>query len=131
MIGGGAAVRGSAAARGLPAALLLLGAALLAGCCGLDRAAASPLGNRDTPGAAFAYLREAFRQDLTGNQYDSFHGDFRDAQGLSETKYRLARDLRPGLFEDAAALLGRAVLESVVHGAAPAPPAAGRGPGRR
>ncbi|NUN52430.1 MAG: hypothetical protein HUU06_06550, partial [Planctomycetaceae bacterium] len=63
MIGGGAAVRGSAAARGLPAALLLLG-------------------NRDTPGAAFAYLREAFRQDLTGNQYDSFHGDFRDAQGL-------------------------------------------------
>ncbi len=103
------------AAAPLAAAALLL--PLLAGCCGLTRASDSPVGNRDTPEAAFAYIREAFRSDLTGDQYDSFHNDFREANGLSRAKYGLARSLRPGLFEDAAALLGRAEIEAVTPGA--------------
>jgi hypothetical protein len=96
------------------AAAALLAAALgTAGCCGLQRAAAP--GNRDTPEAAFAYVRAAFEEDRTGDQIDSLHPAFMARQGISGTKYVLARGLRPALFRRAAAVLGAARLDSVEY----------------
>ncbi len=86
------------------AAALLCGAAA-AGCCGLVRAAPGTRGDRDTPERAFAFVRDAFAEDRTGDQYDSFHPDFREAQGITASRYEMARTLRPGLFEEAADLL--------------------------
>jgi len=91
------------------AAVLVLGAA---GCCGLTRGDSAAL-DRDTPERAFDFVRAAFAGDRTGDQYDSFHPDFCETQGLSAGRYAMARSLRPGLFERASVLLGGATLESV------------------
>ncbi len=100
--------------RGRAAAAALLAAGLAAaGCCGLQRG--SPIGNRDTPEAAFAFVRDAFREDRTGDQVDSLHQRFQERQGISSTRYALARGLRPGLFRKAADLLGAARLVSVEY----------------
>jgi hypothetical protein len=99
---------------GAIAAAGLLAAGLAAsGCCGLARARA--VGNRDTPEAAFEYVRSAFEEDRTGDQVDSLHWDFKGRQGISDGKYVLARNLRPGLFEKAARILGAAKLEKVEY----------------
>ena len=91
----------------------VLAALAAVGCCGLTRAAAR--GNRDTPEASFEFVRAAFAEDRTGDQYDSFHPSFRDAQGISQGKYSLARTVSPGLFEKARRLLGSARLEHPVE----------------
>jgi len=98
-----------------PAAGLLAAALAAAGCCGLQRAAAR--GNRDTPEAAFEYVRSAFAEDRTGDQVDSFHVSFKGRQGLSDARYSLARSLRPGLFAKAARVLGAAKMEKVEYAA--------------
>lgn len=99
---------------GAIAAAGLLAAALAAsGCCGLVRARA--VGNRDTPEAAFEYVRSAFEEDRTGDQVDSLHWDFKTRQGISDYKYVLARNLRPGLFEKASRILGAAKLEKAEY----------------
>jgi len=92
--------------RGLVVAL----AVAAAGCCSPARLVK---GDRDTPERAFDFVREAFAADSLPDQYDSFHVDFRERHGISYAKYSLARSLRPGLFEDAGRLLGKARLESM------------------
>ena len=99
---------------GTGAAVLLAAAFALAGCCGLERAVAK--GNRDTPEAAFEFVRAAFEEDRTGDQVDSMHWAFKKSQGISDYKYTLARSLRPGVFRKASDLLGRAHLDSVEYG---------------
>jgi hypothetical protein len=110
-------------ARGSIAAILAATALAAAGCCGLH--GYSHL-NRDTPEAAFDFVRAAFAEDRTLDQYDSFHPAFREAQGISAGKYGLARNLRPGLFEKARRIVGEATLESVERG--PEPFDFGKGP---
>jgi hypothetical protein len=85
-------------------------AASAAGCCGLTRSAGLRGLDRDTPERAFEFVRAAFAEDATADQYDSFHPDFRDARGLSRARYLLGRNLEPGLFERAASLLAEAEI---------------------
>jgi hypothetical protein len=101
--------------RALPALLAAALAAGAAGCCGLTRSAGMRGLDRDSPERAFEFVKAAFAEDSTRDQYLSLHPDFRDAQGLDETKYSLARSLSPGLFEKAAALLGGAVLDGPIR----------------
>lgn len=96
------------------AAAVLLGGIAAAGCCGLSRAEPGTRGDRDTPERAFAFVRDAFAEDRTGDQYDSFHPDFREAQGINEGRYETARTLYPGLFEDAAASFRDARIDGPV-----------------
>ena len=93
--------------------VLFAAALALSGCCGMARGEAP--GNRDTPEAAFRYITRAFAEDRTGDQFDSLHWTFAKAQGITDYKYRMARSLRPGIFDRAAALLGGATLESVEY----------------
>jgi hypothetical protein len=107
-------MRGSGgAARGLAALLLAGGAA--AGCC---LTGTSPRLHRDTPQEAFAYVRAAFLEDSTRAEYDSFHPDFTKRQGISESKYALARNLSPDTFREAARILKGAEVRTVEEGAA-------------
>ena len=106
-------------ARASIAAILAPAALAAAGCCGLTGVGTSTDHNRDTPEAAFDYVRAAYAEDRTRDQYDSFHKRFREDQGISQGKYSLARNLRPGLFAKARKIVGEAVLESVERGAEP------------
>jgi hypothetical protein len=97
--------------RRLLAAAILLPAALAAGCCSAPSGYVR--GDRDTPERAFAFVRDAFVQDSVGDQSDSFHPEFMKRQGFTRAEYRLARDLRPGLFAKAGEILAKARLERV------------------
>lgn len=77
---------------------LALAAALLpalAGCC---TPAVSAAPRRDSPAAAVDWIRNAFVEDRVGDQFDAFHPDMVEREGLSLTRYSLARDLHPGSF---------------------------------
>ncbi len=113
-------------ARAAIAAVLLPAALAAAGCCGLRGDGTSARFNRDTPEGAFDFVRAAYAEDRTRDQYDSFHKAFRDSQGISEGKYSLAYSLRPGLFEKAKRIIGKATLESIEHGAEPVEIAPGK-----
>jgi hypothetical protein len=95
-------------------AVLLAAAAALGGCC--STAAGDPKGDRDTPERAFDYVRRAFAEDRTEDQFDSLHWAFAKRQGITDLKYRVARRLRPGVFRKAADLLGGATLDAVEYG---------------
>lgn len=95
-----------------PGLVLLVVAA--SGCC-LGRAESGTRGNRDSPERAFAFVRDAFVDDRTGDQIDSFHQDFREAHGISSSGYSGARTLYPGKFEKMAALLKDARIEGPVE----------------
>lgn len=99
----------------VPAAAALLLAAAAAGCCGLTRSAGRRGLDRDSPERAFEFVRAAFAEDATADQYESFHPEFVEAQGLDREKYSLGRSLSPGVFERAAALLRGAVLDGPVE----------------
>jgi hypothetical protein len=43
-------------------------------------------------------VRDAFVEDRIGDQFDSFHPDLVEREGLGRTRYSLARDLKPDLF---------------------------------
>jgi hypothetical protein len=70
--------------------------------------------DRDTPERAFEFVRAAFVEDATADQYDSLHPEFTKAQGLDRASYALGRSLSPGIFERTAALLREAALDGPV-----------------
>ena len=95
--------------------LLVLLAAAAAGCCGLQRSAGLRGLDRDTPERAFAFVRAAFVEDSTQDQYDSLHRDFRERHGLTAENYALGRSLSPGIFERTATMLGKAEIDGPVE----------------
>jgi hypothetical protein len=101
--------------RWLAAAGLLAAALAATGCCGLT--GGRTIGNRDTPEAAFEFVRSAFAEDRTLDQLNSLHWLFQGRQGINSSKYEMARTLRPGLFAKAARVLGAAKLEKVEYAA--------------
>ena len=98
------------------AAAALLLAAACAGCCGLTRSPGLRGMDRDTPERAFEFVRAAFVEDATADQYDSLHPEFAKAQGLDRASYALGGSLSPGIFERTAALLREAAVDSVERG---------------
>jgi hypothetical protein len=88
-------------------------AAALTGCCTPPAVLGMARWTRDTPEEAFAFARAAFALDSGGDQFEFLHPEFVEEQGLSRTRWGLARRLAPGTFRKAAEILEAATLEGV------------------